>query len=152
MSDSGVLGRVFTSVTNSDAKVTFRSWLPPPQDEALLHELMLRQSSSSESRDNRSGQMSSENLSTVGLSMCCTVVRSTATSSLTLHGGNDGGSAATVPLIDTFFLGSSSLGCCVGGDLSVFRTRMIASCSILMVMVLLCFCLLLCNFYGRRYR
>lgn len=60
MSASGVRARKRTSVTSCEAKETRRScpplWL---KDEAVLAELRLRQSSSSESKDKRSGQPSS---------------------------------------------------------------------------------------------
>lgn len=114
-------------MTSGVANETRRSCPPRLQDEALLQELRLKQSSSSESRDNRSGQQSS------------------------LHGGgNDvdfdpGGSLRElVPSPDKSqdnggFRGRSELDSHGGDNLAVSRKRRIASGSNLMaVMVVIC--------------
>ena len=61
MSSSGVRARKRTSVTRCAANETRRSCPPRLKDEVLLQELRLKQSSSSESRDKRSGHPSSSN-------------------------------------------------------------------------------------------
>ena len=61
MSASGVRARKRTSVTSGAAKETRRSYPTRLKVEALLQELRLKQSSSSESRGKRSGQPSSGN-------------------------------------------------------------------------------------------
>lgn len=123
MSDSGVRARKFTSVTSGVAKETRRSCAPRLTDEALLQELRLKQSSSSESRDSRSGQQSS------------------------LHGGGievdsqPGGAmrklapSAAGSHVDGGFRGISELDSHGGDNLAVSRKRRIASGSNLMAVM-----------------
>ena len=123
---------MLTSVTKCSANETFRSTLLLLHKEVLLQELKLMQSSS-ESSGSKSGQKS------------LSAVRTTAT-----YGAGDGGSEAIgrrTPSAGGGFIG----GCGWHGsdDLTVSRTRIIASCSIRIVIVLCmrCILVLVCGVY-----